>query len=348
MLVVKMRYGEMRVVGDFRAEIPDLRIGQLCVLRTDRGIETGTVLSPSMELEEGSSPNVVGEVTRLMTAEDYEELRKIQQERQPKEFDFCRRKIAELNLPMSLVSVEHLFGGEKVVFYFTSEGRVDFRDLVKELAREYKTRIEMRQIGVRDEARILALYEHCGVELCCRRFIKELEPVTMKMAKGQKTTLDPAKISGRCGRLMCCLRFEDETYVKLRENLPKKGTRIMTKKGAGEVTDLDVLAQQVTMENSRGERVKVPLADIMQDESPDQPDNPPQQQERPPQQQPGRQGGQQGQQGQQGQRGQQGQQQGQRGPQQQRQQRPPQLPQQQQRQQPPQNQQGGEQQEKKT
>ena len=186
-----------------------------------------------------------------MSADDAKKLQSLQSVDQPKEFEFCKKKIQERNLPMKLASVEHLLGGSKIIFYFLAEGRVDFRELVKDLAQEYHTRIEMRQIGVRDEARLLADYEHCGRELCCKTFIKNLEPVTMKMAKNQKATLDPTKISGRCGRLMCCLRFEDSVYEDLRSGLPGMGVRVATAEGEGEVVAQDAGAEARSRSRSR-------------------------------------------------------------------------------------------------
>jgi hypothetical protein len=163
---------------------------------------------------------------------------------------------------MKLVAVEHLFGGDRIIFYFVSESRVDFRSLVRDLAHEFQTRIEMRQIGVRDEARLLGDYERCGRPLCCRAWIKELEPVSMKMAKIQKATLDPTKISGRCGRLMCCLRFEHTTYRDLAKNLPRKNTLVSTPRGPAKVLDTDVVSQIVAVLLGDGTRLNYPVEDI--------------------------------------------------------------------------------------
>jgi cell fate regulator YaaT (PSP1 superfamily) len=132
--------------------------------------------------------------------------------------------VRDMNLPMKIVEAEHLFGGERIVVYFSSGGRVDFRDLVRRLAKEYQTRIELRQVGSRDEARLISDFESCGQECCCRRFLKILDPVNMRMAKLQKATLDPSKISGHCGRLKCCLRYEDEIYKILKEQMPRKNS----------------------------------------------------------------------------------------------------------------------------
>jgi cell fate regulator YaaT (PSP1 superfamily) len=207
-----------------------------------------------------------------MTQADFERLRETEEQIEPKERRFCEQRIRERGIPMSLARVEHLLGGDKIVFYFLADGRVDFRQLVKDLAAEYRTRIEMRQIGVRDEARLLAEFEHCGRELCCRTFMKDLEPVTMRMAKAQKTTLDPAKISGRCGRLMCCLRFEDETYSYLKRRLPRKGTRVSIAAGTGEVTGYDILRQTVTVELPDGTDKTVPVDEILNREEVPEPE----------------------------------------------------------------------------
>lgn len=253
-----VRYGAMAGVESLTAEFSGLRMGDNCIVRTHRGVEVGRILAP-LRPEEGKAS---GEILRRMNSDDEKKAETIHEEYEPREFEFCRKRILERELPMKLVSVEHLFGGTKVIFYFLAEGRVDFRDLVKDLAQEYRTRIEMRQIGVRDEARLLADFEHCGRELCCKTFIKELEPVTMKMAKSQKATLDPSKISGRCGRLMCCLRFEDKTYEELKRNLPRKGSRVATPDGEGEVVGQDILAQTVKVELGDGKYEIFGVSDI--------------------------------------------------------------------------------------
>ena len=159
----------------------------------------------------------------------------------------CRDLVGQLNLPMKLVDCEHLLGGERIIFYFMAEGRVDFRDLVKTLSHEFQTRIEMRQIGARDEARLLGDVEGCGQQICCRRFLKFLKPVNMRMAKMQKATLDPAKISGYCGRLKCCLRYEYDQYRQLSRQLPREGTTVECPVGPGTVVDRHVLAQRVVV-----------------------------------------------------------------------------------------------------
>jgi len=176
---------------------------------------------------------------------------------------FSRAMIREMDLPMKLVDVEMLLGGERIIFYFMSEGRVDFRELVRRLAGEFHTRIEMRQVGARDEARLVADYEKCGQHCCCRQFLKVLKPVSMRNAKIQKATLDPSKISGRCGRLMCCLRYEEQTYDDLRKRLPNRNTRLLTEDGPGRVMNTQILTQLVLVELDRGgTRSAYPVEDL--------------------------------------------------------------------------------------
>jgi cell fate regulator YaaT (PSP1 superfamily) len=174
----------------------------------------------------------------------------------------CRKFVKEMALPMKIVDVEHVFGGERIIFYFMSDGRVDFRELVKKVAQEYQTRIEMRQIGSRDEAKLLGDVESCGQQCCCQRFLKLLKPVNMRMAKMQKATLDPAKISGYCGRLKCCLRYEDKTYTEQKKRLPKKNAKVKTKEGQGKVIDTQILTQLVVIEYENGEKSAVPVEEI--------------------------------------------------------------------------------------
>ena len=261
-----VRYGAMGYLSTF-AGTTDYRPGDEVIIRTERGHEVGEVVcrigqmaQNSQEAPEGTT--FVGRILRRMTDEDREKKRHIAEDRVSAEFRYCKIRIGEHRLPMKLTGVEHLFGGEKIIFYFLADGRVDFRALVRDLAKQYRTRIEMKQIGVRDEARLLADQEHCGRGLCCRTFIKNLEPVTMRMAKNQKATLDPAKISGACGRLMCCLRYEDGTYDELKRKLPKKGTRVETPEGAGTVVDYDILSQTVVVECEDARRLTVSADEV--------------------------------------------------------------------------------------
>lgn len=263
MQLVRIRYGDMLLVGVFQCDLGGVRVGCRVLVKTERGTEVGEIVYMLGEVKpEDAPPQTSGVVLRHLADGEAEAGIDLSLQRNQKEFDFCQKLIGELKLPMNLVHVEKIYGGERIIFYFMAKGRVDFRELVKQLAKEYKTRIEMRQIGVRDETRLLGTLGHCGRDLCCRTFLKDLQPVTMKMAKGQKTTLDPTKISGRCGRLMCCLAFEEENYAKLREEMPKKGTRVLTPQGPGEVIDVELLAQKVIVDLGKGEKAKFPVADV--------------------------------------------------------------------------------------
>ncbi|NUN23056.1 MAG: hypothetical protein HUU09_06260 [Candidatus Jettenia caeni] len=261
--ILTIRYGVLKNTSDFFTNITSLKKGDQVIIRSNRGIEFGEVITKVSEIADDTPIENLGEILRKATADDKEKQRKINNEMIPVEFKFCQKKIKEHNLLMKLASVEHLYGTKKIIFYYLANGRVDFRELVKDLAKEYQARIEMKQIGVRDEARLLADYEHCGRELCCRLFLKNLEPVTMKMAKNQKATLDPSKISGRCGRLMCCLRYEDKVYEDLKHSLPRKGSIVKTTEGIGEVVNCDVLQQQVTIELNNGNKICVSTRDII-------------------------------------------------------------------------------------
>jgi cell fate regulator YaaT (PSP1 superfamily) len=254
----------MRSLGEYEApeEMPCRRLSQV-IVRTERGLETGEILgeATARALSMIAEPTR-GQVVRVMTAEDLE-IQVRQRETTQKEFDTCQRLIEERHLPMALVDVEHLFGGERIVFYFLAEKRVDFRELVKELARAFHTRIEMRQIGVRDEAKLLADYGDCGKPVCCNTHMTVMPPVSMRMAKLQKSTLDPSKISGRCGRLKCCLRFEQDVYEDFQKQLPAPGVRVVTNKGQGRVLAQEILARKVLVEFEDGRRIIVALHEIL-------------------------------------------------------------------------------------
>jgi len=193
-------------------------------------------------------------VIRKATAEDLEQF-KGNQQLEKETFQFCLQKIREKGLNMKLVKTEILLDRSKALFYFTSDKRIDFRELVRELATEFRMRIEMRQIGVRDEAKMVCGLGSCGRELCCAKFMNQFELVSVKMAKEQNLALNPTKISGVCGRLMCCLAYEFPTYVELKKDLPKVGKHIVTRSGKGKVIRQNVLSQTVTIELEEGEKL---------------------------------------------------------------------------------------------
>lgn len=259
-----VRYGALRALGHFESSNGDgyLR-GVRVVMRTDRGLEVGDVLCPAGERTgEFLTDTQGGQILRQVTVEDDRELQRIR-DGEKAEFDTARQLVAQKNLQMILVDIEHLFGGERVVLYYLAEKRVDFRELVKALASEFQTRVEMRQIGVRDEAKLLADYGDCGKPVCCNTHLAKMPPVSMKMAKLQKSTLDPTKISGRCGRLKCCLRYEYDTYEEYQRELPPVGARVVTRQGTGYVLAQEVLARRVLVEFEDHRRIPVVVADVM-------------------------------------------------------------------------------------
>jgi len=259
-----VRHGVMRNLGVFYTRGNDTHArGQQVIARTHRGLEAGEVLCEATDetVTQLVEPKQ-GQILRRVSDDDVLELRKMfEQER--REYAVCRERIKELNLDMQLADVEHLYGGERVVIYYLAEDRVDFRDLVKVLAKEFQTRIEMRQIGVRDEAKLLADYGDCGKPVCCNTHLSEMPPVSMKMAKLQRATLDPSKISGRCGRLKCCLRYEYETYQELQRDLPPVGAEVVTTSGRARVVAQEILGGQVLIETEDMRRIVIHAADVL-------------------------------------------------------------------------------------
>ena len=259
-----VRHGVMRFLGEFTPgpNVVAAR-GDVVVLRTDRGTEVGEVLCPSTPRAFATIQDPTrGELLRVATAADHEKIRQMRETR-AKDYESGARLIAQHHLPMQLVDVERLFGNERLVFFFLSESRVDFRELDKSMARELHTRMELRQIGVRDEAKLLADYGDCGKPVCCNTHMAVMPPVSMRMAKLQKSTLDPTKISGRCGRLKCCLRFEQDVYEEFQRELPAVGARIVTSKGQGRVLHQDILARRVLVEFEDGRRLPVPVDEVL-------------------------------------------------------------------------------------
>ncbi len=259
-----VRYGVMRHLAVLSARGGlTLARGAKVIARTSRGLEVGEVLCEAGQ-DKSDEPKAAseGQILREMTPEDVNEAAHLQASAK-NEFDLCRQHVEQLGLQMQLVDVEHLFGGERIIVYYLAEGRIDFRELVKRLAGEFQTRIEMRQIGVRDEAKLLADFGDCGKPVCCNTHLIEMPPVSMKMAKLQKATLDPTKISGRCGRLKCCLRYEYDTYVELQRELPPVGSVVTLDKGQARVIGQEILAQQLLVEFEDNRRVLVEVKDVL-------------------------------------------------------------------------------------
>ena len=261
-----VRHGVMRFLGDFTPELSATYIrGQQVLVQSDRGLEAGDLLRESTpEAIAYLTEPTRGTIVRAMTEEDLVYLEKLKA-KENEAYIQGGEFIGQRSLQMELVDVEWLFGGERIIFYFLAEKRVDFRELVKDLAREFRTRIEMRQIGVRDEAKLLADYGDCGKPVCCNSHMAVMPPVSMRMAKLQKSTLDPSKISGRCGRLKCCLRFEQDVYEEFQGELPAVGSRIRIAKGQGKVLAQEILARKVLVEFEDGRRLALGLDEIDQE-----------------------------------------------------------------------------------
>ncbi len=258
-----VRCGSMRTLGVMSAR-ESYRYGDEVVVRSDRGTEIGTVLceATATALDSMEEPTQ-GRILRRLSETDRHQSEVLNQ-KSAEDLEVCRRCVESLSLVMQLVDVERLLGGERVIVYFISEKRVDFRQLVRDLSAEFQTRIEMRQIGVRDEAKLLADYGDCGQPICCANFLSKMPPVSMKMAKLQKATLDPTKISGRCGRLKCCLRYEFDTYEALAAELPTVGSEILTRDGNATVLAQDILASQLVIRTEDNRRVLISATDIVQ------------------------------------------------------------------------------------
>ena len=224
----------------------DIKLYQRVIVETARGLEMGTVIMAGKEVEESEVVQPLKSVIRIATAEDFA-IEGKNKEKEKAAFKICREKIAKHKLEMKLADVEYTFDNNKILFYFTADGRIDFRELVKDLASVFKTRIELRQIGVRDETKILGGVGVCGRALCCHSYLSEFAPVSIRMAKEQNLSLNPTKISGMCGRLMCCLKNEEETYEYLNSRLPNVGDTVTVRADGikGTVQSVNVLRQLV-------------------------------------------------------------------------------------------------------
>ncbi len=219
-------------------------VGKDVIVETARGIELGYVVISNREVPEEEIVAPLKKVIRIATEEDMEHHRE-NLEKEEKAFEICLQKIKEHKLEMKLIDVEYTFDNNKILFYFTADGRIDFRELVRDLAAIFRTRIELRQIGVRDETKMMGGIGLCGRILCCHKFLYDFQPVSIKMAKEQGLSLNPAKISGCCGRLMCCLKFEHEAYEEILKRMPKKGAIVQTPEGPGVVMEIYLLKESV-------------------------------------------------------------------------------------------------------
>lgn len=235
----------------------ELETAMHVIVETARGIEMGTVLIPPKEVEDDKVVQPLKPVIRIATDEDEKNVEK-NKDREREAFKICKEKIIKHGLEMKLVDAEYTFDNNKLLFYFTADGRIDFRELVKDLAAVFRTRIELRQIGVRDETKLMGGLGICGRELCCKSYLSDFVPVSIKMAKEQNLSLNPTKISGVCGRLMCCLKNEQETYEYLNSRMPNVGDIVVSKEGiSGEVKSLNVLRQYVKVLVENGDEKEI-------------------------------------------------------------------------------------------
>jgi cell fate regulator YaaT (PSP1 superfamily) len=254
LIMIKLR--ELGQAQIYNAQELQLKEGDCVIVEHDRGLDYGQVICPKNAVLEQASKELPKKIVRLARDADYKQIED-NRVKAKEAFNTCVKKIAEHKLDMKLVQAEYSFDRSKILFYFTANGRVDFRELVKDLAKIFKARIELRQIGVRDEARLFGGFGSCGRELCCAKFLRDFEPVTIKMAKEEGLPLNPPKISGLCGRLMCCLSFEYETYKVLSRGLPREGERLHLEQGKGKVISVNVFKRSATVELEDGTQIEV-------------------------------------------------------------------------------------------
>lgn len=244
--IISVRFKDVGKNYYFDPQGKSFNVKDKVIVETSRGIECGTVSIANREIAEEELTSPLKPVLRLATAEDIRTVEE-NKEREKSAFETCQKKIQEHGLKMKLVDVEYTFDRNKILFYFTADGRVDFRELVKDLASVFKTRIELRQIGVRDESKKVGGLGICGRPFCCNTFLGDFQPVSIKMAKEQSLSLSPVKISGTCGRLMCCLKYEQEAYEHLLRVTPKNGAIVETPEGKGTVIDFNLLTGMLTV-----------------------------------------------------------------------------------------------------
>ncbi len=255
--IIGIRFRTAGKIYYFNPQDTEFKRGDHVIVETARGVEYGTVVLPPTEKDDKEITQPLKPVIRKATAEDDEKEAK-NREKERQAFRICKEKIVKHGLEMKLIDAEYTFDNNKVLFYFTADGRVDFRELVKDLASVFKTRIELRQIGVRDETKILGGIGFCGRPLCCHTYLSDFAPVSIKMAKEQNLSLNPSKISGICGRLTCCLKNEEDTYEELNRKLPNIGDNVTTEDGfKGEVASVNVLRQLVKVVIEEGDEKEI-------------------------------------------------------------------------------------------
>ena len=259
--VVGIRFKEVGKVYYFDPDDLEIKVGDQVIVETVRGKEFGEAVVGPRWIDEKEVNQPLRKIIRKATKDDKIQLAK-NHEDEREALSVCSQKVEEHQLPMKLVDVEYTFDRSKIIFYFTAEGRVDFRNLVKDLASVFRTRIELRQIGVRDEAKMIGGLGSCGRELCCSTFLGDFETVSIKMAKEQNLSLNPNKISGICGRLMCCLKYENENYENLKKKMPREGTRVKTVFGVGVIDSVYLLQEQISVKFADGKKEIFTMEDV--------------------------------------------------------------------------------------
>lgn len=244
--IVGVRFKNVGKVYYFKPGDKEVKIGDKVIVETVKGIECGTVALEKKEIKNAQLTQPLKKIIRIATRSDIKKLEE-NKKKEKEAFNKCLKKIEKHKLDMKLIDVEYAFDNSKILFYFTAEGRVDFRELVKDLASVFRTRIELRQIGIRDEAKMMGGLGICGRPLCCKTFLGEFQPVSIKMAKDQGLSLNPTKISGTCGRLMCCLKYEQDVYNELLKRTPKIGAIVNTPEGKGTVIEQNLLTGKLTV-----------------------------------------------------------------------------------------------------
>ncbi len=253
--IIGVRFNSAGKIYYFNPKGKKLSVGTQILVETARGVELGHVVVANKEVDESEIVQPLKPIIRIATEEDFKRIKE-NKEKEKEAFIIANEKIREHKIEMKLVDVEYTFDRSKILFYFTADGRIDFRELVKSLASVFHTRIELRQIGVRDEARQLGSYGICGRYLCCGTFLDDFHPVSIKMAKEQGLSLNPTKISGTCGRLMCCLQYEQNAYEDMLKKMPNKGMTVETPDGRGVVVDVATLKGEIKVKFEDGENVR--------------------------------------------------------------------------------------------
>ncbi|GAF93715.1 unnamed protein product, partial [marine sediment metagenome] len=259
--IVGIRFKKAGKVYYFDAAELELAAGDLVVVKTSRGTELGNVVVPPGQIPSGESEENLSPVLRLVEPEDIQQAQELEIKAKDAMVE-CAKMIEELNLPMKLLTAEYNLDASRLTFLFSAEERVDFRDLVRRLTGRFKVRVELRQVGTRDEAKLLGSFGRCGRPLCCTSFLTEFSPVSIKMAKEQDLPLNPMKISGACGRLMCCLAYEGEMYRAMKAKMPKSGQRVSTQMGEATVVGCNTLKETVLVQLESEARVELPLDQV--------------------------------------------------------------------------------------